>query len=216
MAVQSWMQTWTAVLTQPSEATFDAERRKPHATLSTAIVWLLLNALITLPLNWLGRRIDEHFAAGLVDMQGILAQRGINPQLWQQFVGDLFPQQAGLTCGRAVWAVFGGLATTFLFVGLLHGVAHMVDGAGDYRRYTYLIVAISVPINVLGELLGLVPLLGGCLATLLFLYQVVLAWFATRVEQRLSPGKALVVVLSPIGAVVIIFACVFVLSFRTI
>ena len=39
-------QTWITVLTKPSEATFEAERQKPNANLTTAIIWIVIAAVI--------------------------------------------------------------------------------------------------------------------------------------------------------------------------
>jgi hypothetical protein len=66
-----------------------------------------------------------------------------------------------------------------------------------------------VPINGLGALLGLVPILGGIAGFLLGIYSIVLAVFAMMASQRLSGGRATAAVLLP-AAIVLLLFCAFI------
>ena len=79
---------------------------------------------------------------------------------------------------------------------------------GEYGRYAYLNATFTAPLTILSALLGVVPILG-CLSFVLYIYQLVLTYYVTKVEHELSSGRALIVVLAPVIFVMLLLACFF-------
>ena len=70
------------------------------------------------------------------------------------------------------------------------------------------------PLTILSSILGLIPFAGGCIAFFVYIYQLVLTYYATKVEHQLSSGRAIIVVLLPVILAFLLIACIvfFVLS----
>lgn len=201
---ETW-QTWLRVLTSPSEATFEAERQKPSATLSTALIWMVIAGVITGVLGYL---------------QSIMmaqSMRGAIPQMLE--VLDLPAEAEAQLVQISETGAFGGLGAAslgsiisvplgFLIgVGILWLLARLLGGTGEYGRYAYLNATYTAPMTILIALLNLVPVLGGCLAFIIYIYELVLTYYATKVEHQLSSGRALIVVLLPIIFVLLLVLC---------
>lgn len=205
-------QTWMRVLTNPNETTFAAERQKPTATLTTGLIWMVIAGLVAGVLGFL-RSIMLTSA-----MQGSL------PQLLDQ--ADLPPEAKAQLLPLLNSGMFGGLGAAslgsiisvplgFLIgVAILWLVAKLLGGVGDYGRYAYLNATFTAPLTILSALLGLIPFAGGCIALFVYIYQLVLTYYATKVEHQLSSGRAIIVVLFPVILALLLITCIvfFVLS----
>jgi len=53
MDLNTTIQSWMNVLTHPNEVTFDEERSRPQATLGTALIWVVIAAVIGSVLGWI-------------------------------------------------------------------------------------------------------------------------------------------------------------------
>ena len=91
-------------------------------------------------------------------------------------------------------------------VGIYHLIAKLLGGQGEFGRYAYLNAAYAAPLGIVASLLSLVPF-ASCLTIFISIYQIVLAYFATKVEHRLTSGRALLTVLLPVIVVVGLMAC---------
>ena len=205
-------QTWVRVLTNPNEATFAAERQKPTATLTTGLIWMLIAGVVAGVLGFL----QSIMMAG--------AMQGAIPQLLEQ--ADLPPEAKAQLLPILNSGMLGGLGASslgsiisvplgFLIgVGILWLVAKLLGGVGDYGRYAYLNATYMAPLTILSSILGLIPFAGGCIAFFVYIYQLVLTYYATKVEHQLSSGRAIIVVLLPVILAFLLIACIvfFVLS----
>jgi hypothetical protein len=104
--------------------------------------------------------------------------------------------------GAIVWVPLG----FFIGMGILFVSAKIFGGAGTFLQQAYAFMLYYVPINGLGAILGLVPILGGFAGFLLWIYSIVLAVFAMMASQRLSGGRAVAAVLLP-AAIVALLVC---------
>jgi hypothetical protein len=104
--------------------------------------------------------------------------------------------------GAIIWVPLG----FFIGMGILFVSATIFDGAGSFLQQAYAFMLFYVPINGLGALLGLVPILGGVASYLLGMYSIVLAVFAMMASQRLSAGRAVAAVLLP-AVIVALLIC---------
>lgn len=198
-------QTWVRVLTNPNEATFAAERQKPTATLTTALIWMAIAGLVAGVLGFL----QSMMLAG--------AAQGAIPQLLEQ--ADLPPEARAQLLPLLNSGMFGGLGAgslasiitvpiSFLIgVAILWLVAKLLGGIGEYGRYAYLNATFTAPLTIVSSILGLIPFVGGCIAFVLYIYQFVLTYYATKVEHQLSSGRAIIVVLIPLILVAVLIAC---------
>lgn len=199
-------QTWVRVLTSPNEATFEAERAKPSATLATALIWMLIAGVIVAIIGF----IQSMMMAGAIQgaIPQILAQTNLPPEVKAQAELMLNSGLFG-SLGAAGFSSIITVPLGFLIgVGILWLVARILGGTGEYGRYAYLNATYSAPLTILSAILGMIPLVG-CISIILSIYQIVLTYYATKVEHQLSSGKALIVVLVPVILALLLFACVF-------
>jgi hypothetical protein len=207
MDVGAWFQTWIGVVTRPGEAIFEEERAKPQASLSTAVIWVVFVAVVSALFSWLGSLIF----AGSMGMQGMVQQAvqqfGLPPEALEQlpFAGGIMAPTLGI--GAFIMSLIFNILFFVLFAGLLQLVAKILGGTGNFGIFSYLLAAIFVPITVLSAVLGLIPFVNLCLLPILLIYQLVLSYYATRVEHKLTPAKSIVVVLTPLLIVLCLAAC---------
>lgn len=206
--MNNWIQTWLNVITRPGEPVFAEERQRPDANLSTALIWMAIAAVVSgviaLLQGWLFRAQLERMGG----MSGMLSQFGIPQEQLDQLPSFMpFIGSPGVGFGAAFTVILSALIGFLILVGLFHLTARLLGGTGEFGRYAYLIAAFHAPLSVVTSLLGLVPLAGGCLGLLLIIYEVVLAYFATRVEHGLPQGKAIMVVLIPIIVLMVLIGC---------
>ncbi|MDE0630589.1 MAG: YIP1 family protein [Caldilineaceae bacterium SB0665_bin_25] len=201
MDLQSILQTWINVLTKPGEEVFAAEREKTSATLSTALVWMILAAVVTALLGLLQAQILGSAMGGMGQIVDLL------PSELQGEFGTIAESSA------TEWTGFSLLSIIFLplffliGVGVYHLIATVLGGRGQYGRYAYLTATYSAPLMIVGSLLGFIPVLGGCLNLILGIYQFVLTYYAVKVEYGLSQGRAVVVVVIPLLAGLVLAVC---------
>ena len=202
MDISSIFQTWVNVLTKPGEEVFAAEREKDSATLKTALVWIILASVIAALLATLRARIFSSQLGGLGQFVELLPadlQEGIGPAMAIDTAGGT---------ALSLLSIISGPLSFLISVGIYHLIASVFGGRGQFGRYAYLSATFNAPLLIVGSLLVFVPFLGFCLTIILGIYQVVLTYYATKVEYKLSQGRAIVVILVPVLAALILAACV--------
>ena len=201
----SMFQTWMKVLTSPGADVFLAEREKPAATLTTGLVWIILAALVTALLGLLQTQLNASSLGGLAEMVGLMP-----PDLRGYM--EMIVNNDSLISNASLFSIIITPLFFIIGVGILHLVASVLGGRGQFGRYAYLNATYAAPLAMISALLGFVPVVGGCLGGILTIYGWVLTYFATKVEYGLSDGRAIVVVLAPILAVFVLVLCVAVLA----
>ena len=125
------IQTWIGVLTGPGEEVFEREQASPNATLTTALIWTVLAAVVAAVLGFIQSLL---FASSAQGMMGMISQMDLPPEsaamFEQMMTGGLF---AGLSGAGA----FLGIILTPVFfligVGIIHLIANMLGGQGDRK-----------------------------------------------------------------------------------
>ena len=195
--LRSMFHTWVTVLTKPGEQVFEAERLKQSATLTTALIWMVLAGAVVVLLELLQAQLFPSSPESISPSEGLLAS---------EILGAMasIPQ-------RSTTQILTGIVTTpviwIISVGIQHLVASVLGSdhirlepsgetrSGKFGRYAYLNATFGAPLAIAMALVILVPSLI-CLAVLfLSIYQLVLAYFATRAEYGLPRGRAIVVIL---------------------
>ena len=201
MDLQSIFQTWINVLTKPGEASFAAEREKTSATLSTAVLWIIASSIIAALLGALQASIFSSAMGGLGQIVDMLP-----PDIQGEF-GSIAETGAAGGAAFSFATIIVGPIFFLIGVGIYHLIATVLGGRGQYGRYAYLAATYSAPLMIVGSVLGFIPGLGGCLSMILGIYQVVLTYFAVKVEYGLSQGRAIVVVAVPVLAALVLAIC---------
>lgn len=208
----SWFQTWLNVTTKPGEPVFEEERAKPQANFTTAAIWVSLVALVAGVFSLIQGAIAIRQLQAVGGVQGILGQLNLPPEVMDQvnqLPAGLIPGlgRPSLGISALITGILGAIITFVVFAGLLQLVAKLLGGTGSFSKFSYLLAAIYVPITFVSSVLGIVPLLGGCIGFILWIYQLVLAYYATRVEHKLSSGRSIIVVVAPLLLLLIIGCC---------
>ncbi len=200
------IQTWIRVVTGPSEETFAREQGSPNATLQTALIWTVLAAVVTAVLGFMQSLL---FASSAQGVMGLIEQMDLPPEsaamIDQMMAGGLFAGMSG------VGAFLGIIISPIIFlvvVGIVHLIATVLGGKGDFGRYAYLSAAIGAPISIVNAFLGFIPVVGGCVVALLSIYSLILNYFAIKVAYSLTSGRAIVVILIPLIIVLGVALCI--------
>jgi len=214
MNLSDMWQTWLKATTSPNEITYAELRQKPDARLSTALIWMVIYGAIAAVVGLISSIMFAGAANSAIAQ--FLAQPGLDPELRAQI--ELFANSGMLgglgaaNIGSIVLVPIGFLIGT----GILHLIARLFRGQGEFGRFAYLNAAYQAPLGILATLLTLVPLAGGCISALISIYQIVLAYFAVKVEHQLTSGRAIIVVLLPLIVVLVLSGCLFISLFGMI
>ena len=205
MDFNATIQTWMNVLTHPGEAAFAEERSRPQATVGTALIWIVIAAVISGLVGWLQIQMFLGASGGIA---GLIEQMDLPPEVSAEM-------DAMLSSGMLEMMMGGGGLMSIIFTpiffligaGILHVIARLFGGTGEFGRFAYLLAAFQAPISIVSALLGFVPILGGCLSLALSIYGIVLTYFAIKVEHTLTDGKAIGTLLLPIILLFLIAIC---------
>ena len=202
MDIQLIFRTWVNALTKPGEEFFAAERENSLATLSTAVLWIIAASVITALLGALQSSIYSSAMGGFGQIVDLL------PSDIQGEFGSIAETGAAGGTAFSFAAIILGPIFFLIGVGIYHALASMLGGRrGQFGRYAYLSATFSAPLMIVGSLLNFVPVVGGCLSMILSIYSLALTYYATKVEYRLSQGRAIIVVAIPVLAALILFGC---------
>jgi hypothetical protein len=111
-----------------------------------------------------------------------------------------------LTLVMIIFVPINSMIGLAISAGFQNFLAGFFGGKGYFGRTAYALAAYIAPISILTTLLGIVPLVGSCLSSLLALYSVSLNVRALRASHSLSTGQAITVIFIP-GIVMMILMC---------
>ena len=208
--LRTMFQTWVTVLIRPSEQVFEAERRNPVATLHTALVWVFLTAVVTTILDFLHTQFMPSPWRGIGPLLNYVPT-GLRPLF------ELTPPDTPLALPLV------GVIAAPIFFCIAVGIQHLIASAwgsdrirlepsgevrkGKFGQYAYLNATFYAPIALISAVSAFVPIAGFLIGTILSFYSLKLTYLATRVEYGLSPGNAILVVLSPFFVVILLALC---------
>jgi hypothetical protein len=195
------IETWRRVLTQPGEPVFEQEKVNPNGTLQTALIWMLIAGVIAAIFGLIAGAIGASSAAAMI------SQMGIPPEMRGQVGSVLGLVTGGAGFGAIIAVPLGFLIGTFI----IHLIAKMLGGQGDYGKYAYLSSTFQAPLTIISSILSIIPFLGGCIGFLLIIYTYVEAYFAVKVNYGLTSGRAIAAILIPLAIVFLILICLVVL-----
>jgi hypothetical protein len=206
MNIADIWQTWLKVVTHPEEATFEEERIKPNATLGTALIYIVIAAVIAAIFSFIGSSLMMPTQMDMV--RQMLEQAELPPELKAQF-GEWLTAGAmtGLAGAASVFSIIWAPIGFLIGVGLLYLFARMLGGNGEFGNYAYLLAVAQAPLTILQAILGLIPFMGPCLVLVTTIYGLVLAYYATKVAHNLSSGRAITVLVLPVVIIIALALC---------
>lgn len=197
MDFAAMFETWRRVLTQPGEPVFLQERENPNGTLQTALIWMVIAGVVAAIFGFIASSIGASSAAT------ILSQAGLPPEAQAQ----LGPMLAAATGSVGLAAII--TVPVFFLIGtfILHLIAGMLGGQGEYSKFAYLVATFQAPLTIASSILSIIPVLGGCVGFLIAIYGYVETYFAVKAHYGLTSGRALAVVLIPLAILIILSIC---------
>jgi hypothetical protein len=178
---------WMTVLLSTDIESYEQVLNDPEAGLGRAFEWMAYAGL----------------ASGLMMPIALF----INPQFSELMASPEFQDTFGIVGGTMFIAGFTlvmlimfpiiniiGLA---LNAGIQNLLAVLFGGRGYFSRTAYAIAAYLAPMSVIGILVGLIPVVGGCLGLPISIYNFVLNVRALRAAHSLSTGAAIGVLIAP-------------------
>jgi len=126
-----------------------------------------------------------------------------------------YEQILAVTAGSMAAAVGSAFCAAILFTPILFGigsliyfaVAKLFGGEGEFEEQTYFLSTFAAPLIIVSSVIGIIPFLGGCVAFILWVYRVVLTYFAVKVAHNLTSGQAVIVALTPIIIGLLLICC---------
>jgi hypothetical protein len=185
MDVAAVIQAWMNVVTRPGEEVFQQEKARPSGTLGTALIAAAVIGLIA------------GLFFGLAQMMQM--NRFLGPGMDTLGGGSIFV--------TAIMFVILLPVSLLISSGILHLIARVLGGDGSYSTYVWLLSTIFLPLILINSILSLIPFIGFFLGSLVGLYAIVLEIFATKVNYMLTTGKAVLVVLIPVGIAFLLGFC---------
>lgn len=181
------VRSWIAVVTNPSVATFDAER--PRAAMDRVFVGVLLSSFIASVGSAIGQIVWTVLQAGMGAERMEIAA-GVMTAFLLPFLGPVF-----------------SLIGFFIGNGVLYLLAKLLGGTGDFVVHNYLLSLLYAPLAIIGGVFSIVPVLGGLAGIPLGIYSLVLTTLALRSAHGLSTGRAIAVWAIPLAVVVGLTLC---------
>jgi len=200
-APAGWIPVWIKAVTQPNEQTFVDITEHPDAQPKTAYIWMFFAGTLSAVVN------------GFV--QAATVTRSLGEQ--SVFEGSTVGVVVGAVCAAPI---AGALSVLFFALGvaIIQWIAKLFGGTGSYDKLVYAIAAISMPFTLVSVVLlplSLVPygaVCTGLLGTGLGFYALFLQITAVKAVNRFGWGPAAGSVLLPGFLVLLICACVVILS----
>lgn len=196
MDIAGAIETWRRVLTQPGEPVFEQEKLNPNGTLQTALIWMVIAGVVAAIFGLISGAIGASSAAAMISQMGLPAE--IEAQM-----GPMITAISGGSVAAIISVPVFFLIGTFI----LHLIAKMLGGQGEYNTFAYLTSTFQAPLTMASSILAVIPFLGGCVAMIIGIYGYVLSYFAVKANYGLTSGRALAVVLIPLALLILLVIC---------
>jgi hypothetical protein len=158
---------------------------------------MLIAGVVAAIFGWIAGLMGAASAAAMI------SQMGLPPEAQAQ----MEPMVSAMT-GRVGLAAIITVPVFFLIgTFILHLIATMLGGQGEYSTLAYLFSIFQAPLTIVGSILAIIPFLGGCVSFLIFIYSYVEGYFAVKANYGLSSGRALAVILIPLALLIILGIC---------
>ncbi len=195
-------QVWLTALTTQSVDGYAAILDDPEAEAGRAFEWMAYASVLTGLLSPLALLNTPQ-----------LAELRATPE-FQQLTGSLNWVTVLMIMGlaMAVLTPILGVIQLAISAGIQNFLAVFMGGKGTFGRTTYALAAYQVPVSLLTTLLGIIPVVGPCLAGPLGLYSLVLNVRALQASHDLPVVRALMVIFLP-SILIFVLCCLGIIIF---
>ena len=195
----SFFDAMIKAVTSPSQATYSSLAQDPYTTPGKAFLWVGIASAIS---SFIGIVLFQIFPRNpVIDL---FNQYGSG--YWDMPVRtNGFGIVISLICGIPIGIVVSVIAFAIL-VGLLHLVAKMMGGSGDYGKLAYMLALIFVPFTLINSILAPIPWVG-CISFLITIYMFVLQVLAINAVYEFGIAKAVVTLIIPLVVLCLIVVC---------
>jgi hypothetical protein len=197
----TWPEVWTKAVTKPAPETYvDLVEQEPNH-IQTAAIWVAISGLVTGIFGLFGQASGDQF------MRTFSEYADIDPSILDaapSFGGGIF---------SIPFSIIFALIGSFIGAGIIHFVAKLLGGEGDFAHFYYAVATYQFPLSIAIGLLSVIPIIG-CLNIFISLYMLYLLIQTTRGIHNLDSGKAAIAALVvPIGLFLFVFCCLIVFGF---
>jgi len=187
-------------ITSPSQATYRSLAQNPKASAGTGFLWLGGAAAVSSLISILLVQIFKFNP--LLDFFN-----QYDGGYWaMQMRSNVFTTIISLICAVPIGAIVA-VVVFAIVVGLLHLVASLLGGSGNYGQLVYMLALISVPTTFISAILAPIPYIG-CLTFLLSIYVLVLEVLAIDAVYQFGIAKAALTLLVPVILLCCLVICV--------
>jgi hypothetical protein len=109
--------------------------------------------------------------------------------------------------GALIGAIIGTLIAFYIYMGIVYLLGRAFGGTGNFGELAYDISLFSAPLSVVGNLLGLVPILGPIAGLALVIYEIYLTYLGIQSGMNLPKDKAIIVMVIIFLIIAAIVAC---------
>jgi hypothetical protein len=192
---QQMLNASRAVLLRPSVATFEEHERDD---LGWALIYTVIAAVAAAILRAIGAQLQR--AALQAQLGNLERQLGDSPML--PLIRSL--AGGGGLVASLIFTLIAAIIIFFLVVVVIYLLGRAFGGTGTFGELAYDISLYSAPLTVVAALFGIIPIVGGLVGLLIFIYEIYLIWLAVQAGMNLPGGKALWVILIPLIVLVVL------------
>lgn len=191
----SFLQIWYLALIRPSEDAYQAISSDSTASVSRAIIWLALTGLASSTLTLIAR---------FGQLGNLIAEYSDRLDVGTLAIGSA----SVLLCLIPVLTIIGVVGLV-VYAGIIQFVGGAFGGQARFDELFYMLATISAPMALINAALGVIPLVGGCLALPVGAYSTYLTALAVKSVHRFSWAKTVFTLLVPVILTVLIFLILF-------
>jgi len=204
-----FLQAMAKAITGPNTVNFRALAQNPKATAGQGFLWIAIGSAISSLISGVLFAIfpNNPLQSGpLIDLFNQYS--GIEIPRTYNVAPSIFSVLTTLICGIPLGVVVAVIVTAIL-AGLIHLMASLLGGHGDYGKLVYMLALVQVPFGLIGSILTPIPYLG-CLSFLIGLYALVLEVLAIEGVYLFGVAKAALTLLIPVIVICLVLTCLLV------
>ena len=191
------LNSWVNVLIHPGESSIEKEMERLNGVSPSSLIWFGLAILCAALISAAGIFFTE-----LLEFRGsgirtaftiyVLGQLGFDHDIRStaEIIESPFVGAVYTFCIRILyWPLFLLIGSSVCF-----GLAKVMGGIGTFRAQNYSLMLFVAPLLIIHSLTLFIPCIWPCTSSLIWVYSIVLSYFAVKFVHNLSAAKTVAVV----------------------
>lgn len=196
----SFIEASIKALTSPSQATYRSLVQDPGASAGKGFLWVAVASVVS---TLIGILLFQVFPQNpIFQYMGEYGGEYLDAATRVNAFGIV----TSLLCGIPLGVFFAVLGFA-IWTGLLHLIARLLGGTGDYGKLVYMMALIGVPFSLVSSILAPIPYLG-CITFLITIYVLVLEVLAIDAVHQFGAAKAVLTILVPVIILCLVLICI--------